>query len=351
MKAPLYLATTTCLCLLFTNCGRKVKVPPPAPRPVITHTVAPASKETTRRFSGQVVAAEGTGIAFEVNGRVIEVLAKAGKRYDEGVPLARINDTDYRNQLSDAQAQFTNAEQELRRIQRLYESENASQSQLDAAIAQEQSAQANFRRAQKGVDDCILRMPYTGVIGRVDIEPQQVIAAGQSAMTIQGDVGLEFEIGIPAEDVASLAVGMTAEVTLGAFPDERFEATVSEVSPEVANNTTYPVTLALGEQTTHEKSLRPGLDGEAALSLPNPSGAVLRVPSASVAAAPDGSQYVWIVRPIGNRLATVTKREVKTSRLAPKNMIEITEGVVAGDVVVMRGVHRLNAEMTVALED
>ncbi|MCH1503338.1 MAG: efflux RND transporter periplasmic adaptor subunit [Verrucomicrobiales bacterium] len=345
---PFLILTTT---LLLVSCNKKAELAEPPLRPVVTFTVQPATSETTRRFSGQVDSAEGTSIAFEVSGRVLEVSAKAGRKYEAETPLARIDDTDYRNQFSDAQAQFTNAEQELRRMQRLYVSKNVSQSQLEAAIAQEQSARANFKRAEKTVDDCILKMPYAGVIGLVDVEPQDVISAGQSMMTIQGDAGLEFEIGVPAEDIGNLNVDMVAAVTLGAFPNRSFPAKISEISPQVDKNTTYPVTLALSTEKTDRKIVRPGLDGEAILSLPNPLGSVLRVPSESVAAAPDGEKFVWIVEPTGDQTGKVERRPVESGDLAPDNMIEITTGVDVGDVIVTRGVHQLDSGMEVSLKN
>ncbi|MEM7387465.1 MAG: efflux RND transporter periplasmic adaptor subunit [Verrucomicrobiota bacterium] len=340
-----------CFAALLLGCSRKkAELPPPPLRPVITHTVQPGKSETIRRFSGQVDSAEGTGIGFEVGGRVIDVLAKAGRTYEANMPLATLDDTDYRNQLSDAQAQLTNAEQELRRMQRLYESRIASQSQLEAATAQQKSARANRERAQKSVDDCVLKMPYTGVIGRVDVEPQQIVSPGQSMVTIQGEAGLEFDMGVPAEDIAQLKNGMTATVTLGVFPGRTLPAVISEISPEVADNTTYPVTLTLTKES-FEQSIRPGLDGEAALSLPNPLGTILKVPSASVATNPEGKNFVWIVETGENKTGKVIRRIVQPKGLAPGNMIEITEGLNPGDVVVTRGVYHLDDGMKVALLD
>ena len=86
------------------------------------------------------------------------------------------------------------------------------------------------------------------------------------------------------------------------------------------------------------------------MSLPNPLGSTLRVPSASVVAAPNGHNYVWIVERTGDRTGKVVRRTVKPDGLAPNHMIGITEGLEEGDVVVTRGVHQLDANMEVALQ-
>jgi len=336
----------------WCGCKSESEPAPVPPRPVYSFTVEEPSAQRVRRFSGQLKAAEGAGIAFEVAGRVVGVMAKAGTRYGEGEPLARIDETDFRNQLNDAQAKLINTQQDLRRLQRLFETGNASQSQLDGAIAQEKSALANFNLARKAMDDCTLRMPYDGVIGRVEVEPQQVVNAGQSVMNIQGENGMEFEIGVPAENVGALQAGTEALITLGSLPGREFPATVTEISPQVADNTTYPVTLILAGAGGEDAQLRPGLDGEAALILPNRNGATIRVPSPSVAAAPGGRKYVWILNPeVGTTLARVTRRDVTSGALSGEGMIEITAGLKPGDRVVTRGVHHLEEGMTVSVLD
>jgi RND family efflux transporter MFP subunit len=214
-------------------------------------------------------------------------------------------------------------------------------------------------RAKKAVKDCQLSMPYTGVIGRVEVEPEDIVSAGQSVMTVQGENGLEFEIGVPATDVASLKVGMEATLSVSALLDRTFRATISEISPEVANNTTYPVTLSLAKGAEGVADLRPGLDGEAALVLPNPLGAKMRVPAVSVFGAPGPPEesdtkaltYVWVVQATTEGKGQLEKRQVRTAMLADRAMLEIESGLSAGEKVVIRGVHRLEEGMTVLLED
>lgn len=338
---PSFVRATPILTLLFVGCGKPETISPEKPRPVYTITVEAPESTIQRSFSGLVNSAEGVGIAFEVGGRVVEVLAEEGMRYKADTVLARVDDTEYRNQMVGAEAQLTEAIQNLRRVQQLFETGNAAQGSLETSIAQEKAARSNYNSAQKRVKDSVLKMPYDGVIGEVYIDAQQVVNVGQSAMTIQGDSGIEFEIGVPAEVVANLKPGQSATIELGTFSSRQFPATVVTVSPQPGQNTTYPVTLRFEEE---DDRIREGMDGEANLTLSNPEGALTTIPAVCIVAGPEDSKFVWVFEE-----GTVSRRDVKTGKLRGNGMIEIEEGLKKGETVISRGVHRLREGQTVRL--
>ncbi len=330
-----------CIAMVFAGCGKPEPIAPQKPRPVYTIEVEAPESTIRRSFSGLVNSAEGVGIAFEVGGRVIDVYAEEGVRYKKDTILAKIDDTEYRNQMVGAEAQLTEAIQNLRRTQQLFETGNAAQGALETSIAQEKAARSNYNSAQKRVQDSVLKMPYDGVIGEVNIDAQQVVSTGQTAMTIQGESGLEFEIGVPAEVVASIKPEQSAVIELGTLPDKQFPAKIVTVSPQPGANTTYPVTLEIEEA---DDRIREGMDGEAILTLTNPDGALTNIPAVCVVAEPGDSQFVWVFNE-----GQVSKRTVKTGRLRDNGMIEIVEGLEKGETVISRGVHRLREGQTVRL--
>ena len=331
------------IAILASGCSNKSETTPTPPRPIYTHIVSAPSATIRRIFSGQLAASEGANIAFEVTGRIIEVIAKEGAKYQRGDILAKLDDAEYQSSLADETGRHIQTQQELRRVQRLFESGNASQSQLDSAIAQESSARSTLEVASKRVNDCILTMPYDGVIGSVDVRAQQVVSAGSTVMTIQGDGGMEFEIGVPADLLAGIDTGMEASIVLLSFPNDPLSATVTEVAPQVGSNSTYPVTLTVSDSNDQARA---GMDGEATLLLANPNGPTITVPVTCINASGE-TPHVWIVDNLDNGTAKVSRQPVELGKLRESGTIEIVNGIIAGDVLVSRGVNRLEEGMTV----
>jgi len=333
--------------ILAYGCGPNPAPEAPPVRPVYWHDVEIASPTVTRSFSGVVAASTAVDLGFEVGGRIVAIEAEAGRHYDAGTVLARIDSTGYQADLKNAMAQFAAADAALKRTLRLYETDNASKSQLDSAIASQEAAQANLDVARKRLEDCTLHMPYDGVIGAVIADAQLVVAPGAPVLSVQGTGLPEMEIGVPADIVDQVELGQTATVRIGAFPERAYPARVTEISAQIAANTTYPVTVTFNEA---HAGVRAGLDGEAKLDLRNPHGSVVAVPSSCVAGGSDTGGFVWVVTAADEpEFAKVSKRAVKLGGIREGGRLEIVSGLSGGERIVARGVNRLREGQLVRL--
>jgi len=323
---------------VLVGCDRtKTASEPERPRPVVAHVVGTPSSTVERSFSGVTSAADSAELGFEVGGRIIEVAAVRGRRYTEGAVLARLDVSTYAAEQRSAQAESTRATDELKRVQQLYESDNVSRAQLDSAIAAQKRAAAALETAQKRLADGTLRMPYAGSVGEVLRESQEVVSAGTPVVRLQGEGLMEIEIGVPADVLPRMSIGLAARVTLGSLPGEMLRGAVSKISREASSDTTYAVTVQLDQNGF---DLRDGLDGEVTFELPNPRGAVVMVPSTCVAALPGGDRYVWELVDEGAGLVRARRRSVRVGSLRPGGRLEVLEGVAPGVRLVARGVHR-----------
>jgi len=330
------------LAVVLAGCAREEVAEWP-PRPVHTVVVGEPDSTVRRTFSGLVEAAEGTRLSAEIGGRVLAVHAAAGERYAAGAVLAELDTTETRNQLVAAEAQWTEAKQTLRRVQQLFETGNAAQGDLETAISQEKAARSNYQSALKRLEDTKLKMPYGGIIGSVEVNEGEIVSAGQPVLTIQGEGAMEFQMGVPAESVGAVEVGQPASIVVQSVSGDPFPAQVKTVAPAPGSNTTYPVELVF---TREDPRIREGMDGEAMLELPHPSGSgVIRVPVVCVVAeaGKQGSvqHFVWVVEPGEGDTATVQRRPVNVGKLGEDETLEILDGLRPGQRVVSRGVHHL----------
>ncbi|MEM1294603.1 MAG: efflux RND transporter periplasmic adaptor subunit [Verrucomicrobiota bacterium] len=316
-------------------------------RPVYTFLVPQATNTVERSFSGLVESQASAGISFEVSGRVIQVIAKEGGSYKKGEVLAKIDPTEYQNQVRNAEAQLLQAQRARQRTSELLATGNASNANMESAIAQEQAAKSQATTAKKQLEDTVLLMPYDGMIGQVNVDTGQVAVQGNAVMTILGDGEMEFQVGVPGRLIEHFTPGRKAKIRLGDLKGELFNAEIITVAPQPSDNTTYPVTLRFSKE---DKRIREGMDGESLFIIPNAGGSVLAIPASCVAKNAKLGEYVWSVTAgADGKTGTVNRTTVKTGEIREGGTIEILEGLSAGDVIVSRGVYRIEEGLEVLL--
>jgi len=104
--------------------------------------------------------------------------------------------------------------------------------QTAVARADAQRASAMLKQSQIVAKECEIRAPADGVILHRLAEPGQLIAAGQSAVTMAFADRLFVRTFIPESQLGKVKMGMRAAVRVDAFPKRTFAAHISEISPE-----------------------------------------------------------------------------------------------------------------------
>lgn len=118
---------------------------------------------------------------------------------------------------------------------------------VDRAQAALQEATAAQESAQTAIDQMTLSAPFDGTITRVDVSPGQTAAPGIAAVTL-GDFSqwVVKTTDLSETDVATLEPGMSANVSLDAFPGQTFTGTVRSIalwSDDNRGSVTYEVVV------------------------------------------------------------------------------------------------------------
>lgn len=156
-----------------------------------------------------------------------------------------------------------------------------------------------------------------------------------SAVTMIGDIdNLQISASVPERYVSELKTGLKAEITVEAYPDVIFMATVSRVSPVVdAATRTKQVIMNFDKK---DSRVNAGMFAKVKLYTSKYSGKLV-VPSDAIITNDDDVSYLFVV----NDDYTVSRRSVKTGK-AIDGMIQVTDNLMAGERVVYEGMLSLS---------
>ena len=308
---------------------------------------SPVGSDTESVYSGRVCGRYETNMSFQVGGQVIKRNVDAGSRVAAGDLLMVVDPKDILQQsnqsdakVSSALAQLKLAESNLSRYSQLYKDEAIPASTLDQYQTNYEAAEAEYKEALAASKQGHNALSYTdlqasanGVISEINVEEGQVVAAGQTVLTLIQTDELEVEINVPENQLAAATVGKPVTVRFWALPNE-VEGVIREVSP-MADSTsrTYRVRISLFDVPA---AIQLGMTASVALTGKAESNATGGVSLPLSAIYQTGEQtQVWVVTEDN----TVKLKNVKVTQFGDKEVV--VSGVESGENVVVAGVHKL----------
>lgn len=147
--------------------------------------------------------------------------------YKSDISTARTNINTAINNVSAAEADWIIQQKKLT----LQESGTASEVVL-AQRAQVEQVEAKFRNIQAQISKTLLRSPINGLVTKQDAEVGEIVAASEKITSVISDARLEIEVNVPEADVAKIAIGDLAKITLDAYgSDLIFGAKIITIEP------------------------------------------------------------------------------------------------------------------------
>ncbi len=340
----------------LAGCGDKAKTAEASAPPVLVAPVESRRVEDRIEATGELRAQNAAAIAAQVGGQVTKLVR------DEGVAAAANDvvieidperrDLEARNaraMWSQADAQASEAERDLTRIEMLHKEGVAADAKLDSVRTQlrlarsnRDAAQAQLGMAERGARDSSVRAPFAGLIARRYVSEGEFVQPGQKLFDLVALDPIEVEFTLPERDSSRVVLGQPVAVRVAPFPDEVFQAVVSVVAPTID-----PMTRTLrvkARMSNTDGRLRPGLFARADLGV-SVREHVAMIPEEAVLQRADGAIAYRIVA--GNR---AERRNIKLGVIRD-GRVEVSEGLDVGDPVVVRGQAQLVDGSPVTLRD
>lgn len=315
--------------------------------PVTSAKVEVAPMDRTLDVWGTLYAKDEATIGAEVEGKVEKTLVDFGDRVTAGQELARIDTTTYAalaNQaaanLAKARASADNAEQNLKRAQELRNSNIASQSDLDAAVAAAEQARAQVKAdeaanavAQLNLQRSFVKAPFDAAIAERIGNAGDYVKAGAPLFRAVNDNVLKYIVQAPESYAGKVLKEQQVMFWVDAYgTNQMFEGRVYLISPAVNLATRAFPFGALVQNPDHKLKASSYARGQLIIErgVPTPT-----VPIDAV------NTFAGVTKVFVIENGAAHTRAVELGRIQ-NGLQQVLSGLKAGEVVATSGLGRLH---------
>ena len=331
-----------CAAITFLVAGCHEVVVPMKPPVVKVLQVQSSSAASQENYSGVVKGRYETKLSFQVGGKIISRNVQTGDIVNAGRILMTLDPKDIAEQSRSAEAQVAStlaqlklAKANLDRYTELFKSEAIAaaildqyKTQYDAAQAAYDAAVAQAQQSQNALEYTHLTANADGIISEVNAEIGQVVAAGQTVLTLVQTNDFDVVVNVPENKISDVQIGQRVTITFWATGTVA-TGTVREISPMAdAASRTFTVKISLPDVS----NVQLGMTASVSMS-PKISDDAIILPLSAIYQTGDTAQ-VWLVDENKVRLQKVQVTAFD------ENSVRVS-GLKSGDTVVTAGVHKL----------
>jgi RND family efflux transporter MFP subunit len=299
---------------------------------------------------GTVIGKYDSKIAAEVDAR-IESLLDVGDVVEKGAVIARLDDTTYKMQLEEAQAEILPITarleyltRESERLEMLAQQNNAAKNRLDEIKSNRDEAKgelmirnSRLAMARDKFKRTVITAPFPGVITERYKTEGEWVAEGDEIVRLVNVDKLEIQTRVSASNINHVSVGNDLVITDGT---KKINANVLTLVP-VGDNLSRLYEIRLGCQ---EKSWKTGHAVQVAIPNQAPQ-EVIAVPTDALVIR---QNTIRVFRINQNNIAEEINVE---TGIASDHLIEVKGEINAGDLIVIRGNERLRPQQKVIIQE
>jgi HlyD family secretion protein len=218
--------------------------------------------------SGNLALSVVEDLAFEISGTVEEILVEEGESVEEGQLLAKLDTSEWEEELVTLERSLLEAEINLKNAElALEKAEDETSTTITGDIAttttdpeeieilelKVELAEARYEDAKEALEEALnaspeIIAPFAGFIINVNVQGGDEVLKGTVAVTLADPDKFESEILVSEMDIYQVEVGGAATVVADAFSGVTIPATVTYISPTATISSgvvNYSVTVEL----------------------------------------------------------------------------------------------------------
>ncbi|SKA03055.1 efflux RND transporter periplasmic adaptor subunit [Porphyromonas crevioricanis] len=277
--------------------------------------------EASEQFSAIIQSKVRNNISPQAPLRIERMLVEVGDRVAKGQVLARLDNSS----LDRLKVQLDNAELDFKRTDELFKAGGLAQARWEQSKSSLEITRNQYRNM---LDNTVLRSPVSGIVTARNYDSGDMSSPQLPIYVVEQIAPVRLKLNISEMYYGQVKAKMPVDVSLEAIPGESFRGYVSLVYPTIdAMSHTFGVEV---EIPNAKMRIRPGMYARVDVHFGEKE--VIAVNSLAInRQAGTGGRFVYVLK--NNK---VESREVKLGR-SKGELVEIVEGLNAGDIVVSKG--------------
>lgn len=280
---------------------------------------------------GTVKAAQGIQVSAATSGIITAINFQSGETVQAGQTLATLKNDDLKAVVLEDKAKYHLAELNAERSQKLVGKGYVSTQDVDQTISNEKQAKAQLERDEALLQNTIIKAPFTGQLGIVQVNLGQYVNAGQIIVSLQDRSKMYVDFSIPEKQSDLIHVGDRILATTHQGKQHVWQGKVIALGSQMDKDTrSLPIRAEL---ISPYLNLMPGMYVEVSVLLPGTS-VKPAIPQSTIVYNPFGD-FVYIYQN-----GEVTQHYVT---LGPKvgDLVLIEKGLNVGDQIITEGQQKL----------
>jgi membrane fusion protein (multidrug efflux system) len=330
-----------------------------APKPPINVSVAVVQERAWQSrlpAIGTLKALQGVDLALEISGTVKALQFESGQKVKVGQPLVQLDSDVEKGLLGTAEADLGLAQLDFARGSKLVGDGSISRGDFDKLAATQKKAAASVAQLNASLAKKRILAPFSGTIGIRQVDVGDYLASGTVIATLQDLTSLYADFFVPEQVLPKLALGQQVQVSVTAYPDAVFTASISAINPKVEDATRN--VLVRATLPNPDSKLLPGMFANLQVIL-GQDAQQLVVPESTITYTLYGNS-VYVVVPKNGTDGQPEKNDKGEPQLAVERrfvttgerrggLVIISKGLKAGEQVVTGGQLKLDNGTHVAI--
>ncbi|ESW81631.1 MULTISPECIES: efflux RND transporter periplasmic adaptor subunit [unclassified Mesorhizobium] len=268
---------------------------PPATT-VSTVVVKPSDWTPGVEAIGTVRAVRGVDLTVETSGIVKDILFHANQKVPVDSVLLQLDDAVERADLVAAKAQSVSDKTALERALELQRRGVGTDATLDTAQAAASASAAQVNKLQAVLDQKQLTAPFAGTVGIPKIDLGQYLSPGNAVVTLQDLDTMRVDFSVPEQQLPLLKIGQAVRLGLGGTgggADMPFAGSIRGIDPKI--DASSRLVSVRGEVANPDGKLTPGQFVQVRVELPQEKN-ILSLPQTALTSSLYGD-FVFVVVP------------------------------------------------------